>query len=282
MRGPGFKGDDVTELLRHVAAAAALRLPSHYRPLRLGGEDIGFVTSTVADALQHQVFAAAGNAMVLDDASALARAQATLAAAGLLRLRGEAFDVRATPGGPVLGQVDRGALPVFGIAAEGVHVNGLVRGDEGWRLWVARRAATKLLDPGKLDHMVAGGICAGMDAAGTVAKEAGEEAGVPPGLARQARLAGVITYAMERPEGLRRDRLYCYDLEVPPDFAPAPRDGEVESFSLMRLDEVLARVRDTDDFKFNVNLVLIQLFVRLGLADAETFAAEGREIGIVS
>jgi len=29
---------------------------------------------------------------------------------------------------------------------------------------------------------------------------------------------------------------------------------------------LLARVRDTDDFKFNVNLVLIDLFRRLGLA----------------
>jgi thiamine pyrophosphokinase len=32
----------------------------------------------------------------------------------------------------------------------------------------------------------------------------------------------------------------------------------------------LEAVRDTDDFKFNVNLVLIDLFIRLGLiADAE-------------
>jgi 8-oxo-dGTP pyrophosphatase MutT (NUDIX family) len=280
MCGSGFKGYEVTDLLRHVTAAAALRLPGHYRVLRLGADAVGFVTQTVVDALQRQGFAAAGSAVVIEDEAALARAQAGLAEAGLLHLRGEAFDVRAAPGGRVLGQVDRGALPVFGIAAEGVHVNGLVRGEDGWRVWIARRSPTKLLDPGKLDHIVAGGICAGMDAAETVVKEAGEEAGVPPELAKRARLAGVITYAIERPEGLRRDRLYCYDLELPPGFQPVPRDGEVESFSLMRLDDVLARVRDTDDFKFNVNLVLIQLFVRLGLADAKTFGTPGNQIGI--
>jgi thiamine pyrophosphokinase len=128
--------------------------------------------------------------------------------------------------------------------------------------------------------MVAGGICAGMDAAGTVVKEAGEEAGVPEAVARGARMAGVITYAMERAEGLRRDRLYCYDLEVPAGFVPEARDGEVERFELMRVEDVLALVRDTDRFKFNVNLVLVQLFVRLGLVRGDAFGALGRAVGV--
>ncbi len=268
------------DLMRHVTAAAALRLPGHYRVLRLGTAEVGFVTPSVADLLLGLGCTADGTAIVVADAAALARAEAGLAASGALHLRGEAFDVRAAPGGPVLAQVDRGALPKFGIAAEGVHVNGLVRGADGWRLWVAVRSMNKLLDPGKLDHMVAGGICAGMDAAATVEKEAGEEAGVPEQIARRARLAGLIQYAMERPEGLRRDRLYCYDLEVPPEFVPVPRDGEVESFELMRLEDVLALVRDTDRFKFNVNLVLIQLFVRLGLVEGEAFGSLGKNIGV--
>ncbi len=54
-----------------------------------------------------------------------------LVAAGLGRWRGEAFDVRADPDGPVLGQVDRGALPVLGIEAVGVHLNGLVERPDG-------------------------------------------------------------------------------------------------------------------------------------------------------
>jgi thiamine pyrophosphokinase len=77
----------------------------------------------------------------------------------------------------VLAHVDRGVLPCLGIAADGVHVNGLVRTRAGWDLWAARRAATKQLDPGKLDHLVAAGISAGMDARKTLIKEAAEEAG---------------------------------------------------------------------------------------------------------
>ena len=51
---------------------------------------------------------------------------------------------------------------------------------------VARRAADKRLDPGKLDHLVGGGVAAGMGFADTLAKEAEEEAGLPPELAARA------------------------------------------------------------------------------------------------
>jgi len=36
----------------------------------------------------------------------------------------------------------------------------------------------------------------------------------------------------------------------------------VESFELWPIERALATVRQTDDFKFNVNLVLIDLFLR--------------------
>jgi hypothetical protein len=96
-------------------------------------------------------------------------------------------------------------------------------------------------------------------------KEAEEEAAIPASLANQAVQVATITYAMERPEGLRRDLLYCYDLELPEDFFPRAADGEVETFELWPIERVLQTVRDTDEFKFNVNLVLIDLFQRQGL-----------------
>ncbi len=183
----------------------------------------------------------------------------------LYHWRDEAFDVRAIPDGPVLAQLDRGALPTFGILAWGVHVNGLVQRPDGVHLWIARRAANKLLDPGKLDHLVAGGVAAGMTLEETLAKEAQEEAGLAPALALQALRVATISYAMERPEGLRRDVLACYDLALPEEFQPRAMDGEVAAFELWPVEELLDRVRRTNEFKFNVNLVLIDLFLRLGL-----------------
>jgi 8-oxo-dGTP pyrophosphatase MutT (NUDIX family) len=177
----------------------------------------------------------------------------------------------------VLARLDRGALPGFGVLAEGVHLNGLVRRNDGIHVWVARRAADKALDPGKLDHIVAGGVPSGLTPGETLVKEAEEEAAIPASLARRAVPVALIAYAMERPEGLRRDRLHCYDLDLPEDFCPRAADGEVEAFELWPIAAVLQEVRDTDRFKFNVNLVLIDLLLRQGLIvgrEAEVLRAE--------
>jgi hypothetical protein len=61
--------------------------------------------------------------------------------------------------------------------------------------------------------------------------------------------------------------LHCFDLDLPPDFVPAPSDGEVERFELWPVERLLRTVRETSDVKFNVNLVLIDLFLREGLID---------------
>jgi hypothetical protein len=42
------------------------------------------------------------------------------------------------------------------------------------------------------------------------------------------------------------------------------------------MERVLHQVRETDDFKFNVNLVLIDLFLRLGVIDPH--GMEGRAL----
>ena len=70
---------------------------------------------------------------------------------------------------------------------------------------------------------------------------------------------------MEWSTGARDDVLYIYDLETPADFTPHPQDGEIVAFTLMDAAEVLDRVARTDDFKFNVNLVIIDFALRHGL-----------------
>lgn len=257
---------DIEGFLRHIRACRNISLPGERIAFRLGSAQVGWVGPDLAAALLAEplvVESAAG--LALTDIAALPRINRDLAAHGLFRWRGEAFDVRAVPDGPVLAQLDRGALPAFGVEALGVHMNGLVRRPDGLHIWVARRAANKALDPGKLDHLVAGGVPAGLSPDETLIKEAAEEAAIPAELAAQARRVGLVTYTMERPEGLRRDRLHCYDLDLPEDFVPHAADGEVESFELWSAEHVLEAVRDGDDFKFNVPLVLIDCFIRHGL-----------------
>ncbi|MDE2200642.1 MAG: NUDIX domain-containing protein [Rhodospirillales bacterium] len=268
----------MSRLLAHIAACHNAALPGGRTAFAIGAEQVGWLAPGLAAALDGQpAIRRSGDALCLTRAEALPGLARAAAALGFGRHRGESFDVRARPGGAVLAQIDRGALPAFGIAAEGVHLNGLVRRPPGpgggLHVWIARRAATKALDPGKLDHMVAGGTPAGLSAWQTLLKEAAEEAAIPPGLAARAVKTAEITYAMARPEGLRRDVLHCYDLDLPEEFTPHAADGEVESFALWPVARVLDAVRETDDFKFNVNLVLIDLFLREGLiAGAEAAA----------
>jgi 8-oxo-dGTP pyrophosphatase MutT (NUDIX family) len=258
----------MTSLLRHIAACNNAVLPGPRLRFRIGAATVGWVLPAFARLLTDFPDITADRQAVTLAAHAAGTLPAiarSLAERGVMRFRREAFDVRAAPGQPVLTTIDRGALPKFGIQAEGIHLDGLVATPDGPHLWVARRAADKALDPGKLDHITAGGIPAGLTPWDTLIKEAAEEAAIPAALAANATPTGTLVYAMDRPEGLRRDLLHCYEVTLPADFVPTAADGEVESFELWPLPRALDAVRNSDAFKFNVNLVLIALFLRHGM-----------------
>lgn len=60
-----------------------------------------------------------------------------------------------------------------------------------------------------------------------VQKECWEEAGIPKTLSSQAKPVGAVSYAAMQTGGLKRDVLFCYDLELPLDFVPVPQVGVV-------------------------------------------------------
>ena len=270
---------------RHIAACNNLPSPAHLLPFRIAGQQVGWVGQALAQALtfvpRDVHFDAAGVSLARRHRTAAARGAALeglcemLRERGFLRIRGELFDIRAAAQGPVLGTLDRGAVPAFGVIGQGVHLNGLVRRAEGLHVWVGIRARDKAVAPGLIDNMVAGGIPAGMTPETCLAKEAAEEAGMPPELVARARRAGRASYILANDEGLRRDVLHIFDIELPEDFTPHPNDDEVERFELWPVQRLLAAVRDTEEVKFNVNLVLIDLFLREGL-----IADEGLRAGL--
>jgi 8-oxo-dGTP pyrophosphatase MutT (NUDIX family) len=260
--------------LRHIRTCNNARLPGERLAFRLGRTPVGWVKPALAAALAAFPDVSLDAAGVrLSDPAAMVSIGATLSKRGFYRCRNEVFDVRAHPDGPVLAQIDRGAIPSFGMFAVGAHLNGLVQRRDGLHLWIARRAANKALDPGKLDHITAGGVPAGLTPWQTLIKEAEEEAAIPASQASRARHVASIAYTMERDEGLRRDVVHCYDVELPAEFVPQAVDGEVSAFELWPVADVMAAVRDGDRFKFNVNLVLIDLFLRYGLIDSAELRA---------
>ena len=179
--------------------------------------------------------------------------------------RDEPYPVGLSFDGEVCFTMERAAVPLFGVRAYGVHINGIVIDGGGLKMWVARRSLSKPSAPGKLDHLVAGGQPAGLGLKENLIKECAEEAAIPKKLAELATSAGAISYCTLRPEGIRNDVLYNFDLELPPEFTPRNTDGEVEEFFLWEIEQVMERVRETDDFKFNCALVIIDFLLRRGL-----------------
>ncbi|MBT3401756.1 MAG: DUF4743 domain-containing protein, partial [Rhodospirillaceae bacterium] len=57
--------------------------------------------------------------------------------------------------------------------------------------------------------------------------------------------------------------------ELPADFTPVNEDGEVSGFVKWPAQQALRVVEETDEFKFNVNLVLIDFAIRHGLIAPE-------------
>ena len=189
-----------------------------------------------------------------------------LVAEGLVaKWRYEFFAAAPRWGAPPHFKIDRGAVPFFGIRAHGVHLNGYRREAGVLKLWVGRRAPNKAVAPDKLDNLVAGGVDYQHGLIETLIKECEEEAGIPAGLAAGAVPVSAVTYRMAVTHGLRDDVLYCYDLEMPRDFTPRNNDGELVAFTLEDARDVIAQVRESDAYKFNVNLVLIDFAIRHGL-----------------
>jgi hypothetical protein len=260
---------------RHHIRACNNYDPARVVPLFADRNRIGLLQHDNAAALRRfpEVFSVADAGVRLlatGDVETVSRAvegvvDALLAENRLPKWRNETFDVAPCWGAPPVFRLDRGAVPFFGTRAYGVHLNGYRTDGNGLCLWVGRRAPDKSVAPNKLDNIVAGGIGNGHGVEETLWKESEEEASIPEDLARNAVPVGAVSYRMKTRLGIRDDVLFVYDLEMPAGFVPKNRDGEIVHFELMPAATVLERVRTTDDFKFNVNLVILDFAVRHGV-----------------
>lgn len=177
--------------------------------------------------------------------------------------------------GEVACTIERSAAGLFGVNRYGVHLTGYVRCPEdtyGMKIWVATRSASKSTFPSMLDNTVAGGLMAGEEPFDCIVREADEEASLPSSLVRNsASPAGTITYVYvtdERAGGesglIYPECQWVYDLEIPGDVVPVPKDGEAESFSLYTIGEIRSLLEE-GRFKPNCALVMIDFFIRHGI-----------------
>ena len=168
-------------------------------------------------------------------------------------------------------EMERAAVPYFGVRAYGVHLNGYVRDNDEILMWIAKRADNKPTYPGKLDNMVAGGLPLGIGVLENLIKEASEEAALPTEFSSKVKPVGVISYCHEENSCLKPDLIFVFDIELPHDFVPNNIDGEVSEFKLLPAKQVLSITSDTSDFKFNCAAVNIDFFIRKGILTPEDY-----------
>jgi len=133
------------------------------------------------------------------------------------------------------------------------------------RMWLARRSATKAIDPSCLDNLVGGGIPAGESPEATLVREAWEEAGVARGVAARVRACGRLYVERHVPDGLQRETIRTYDLALDPSWRPANQDGEAvehRSVSLQEAARLVAQVDGADLVTIDASLVIVECLLR--------------------
>ena len=182
---------------------------------------------------------------------------------------------------PIMGarvpvSMDRSAVSVFGITAQGAHMTVYTRTPEGLKFWIPRRNANKSTWPGMLDQAVAGGIATGESPLECIVREAEEEAALDPSFVRSNIVgAGTVSWfhvSDEKAGGelglMNPGVLYVYDLEVGEDVTFKPVDDDIQSFELFGVEQVKQAMR-SGQFKPSCATVMIDFFVRHGLITPE-------------
>lgn len=159
---------------------------------------------------------------------------------GLTAWRDERYSVGPTEGGGSLFTLERAAARYLGVRTRAIHVNGVTQADGATMMWIARRSATKSIDPGMLDNMIGGGVAAGLSATDVLVKEAWEEAGLSPALASTARAVSELHVFRAQPDGIQDEVILAHDLMLPSGFVPMNQDGEVAGFQLASVQRMAA------------------------------------------
>ncbi|KAI2641207.1 NUDIX hydrolase domain-like protein [Xylaria nigripes] len=178
----------------------------------------------------------------------------------------------------VLYSAERSGTGMLGVMRYGAHMTAYVRdatAPHGIRIWVPRRSPTKSTYPSMLDNTVAGGLMTGEDPFECIVREADEEASLPEQVMRErATFTGMVTYIFITTEqaGGEVGQIYpetqwVYDIELPTDVKPMPKDGEVADFYLWTVDQVRSELAK-GHFKNNCALILIDFLVRHGIITA--------------
>lgn len=186
--------------------------------------------------------------------------------------REETYDVRGPDrSAEPLFKLERSATPILGIRSYGVNINGFVRDGDGKveAIWLQRRAADKQTWPGKLDHLVGGGLTSGLGVRECALKEGLEEANLDADYAGKRMVsAGIVTILYDTSRGIYPCGEFVFDLELDKDFVPQNNDGEVQGFELVPVKNIVEKICSSE-FKTPSSPIVLDFLIRHGIINAE-------------
>ena len=178
--------------------------------------------------------------------------------------RDEKYNISELFYGEKLFKIERSACCIFGFISYGYHINGYVKENGSYMIWLARRSPSKQTFPGMLDNLAAGGFAADLKLFECAVKELDEESDINGELLKTLKPVDAVSYAYEDDVGIVREGEFVFDIKLPASFVPKNKDGEAESFYLMNVDEIKKAVI-RDDFKPNCALITINFLIRKGI-----------------
>jgi 8-oxo-dGTP pyrophosphatase MutT (NUDIX family) len=243
-------GNGQSDAAARLTATPSNEVPHDFLPWFCGPQKLGYLSAArarlLAQHLEHSHLHIdrldwnAANWSVNARSDALQQALLTLRETGHLPgWRNEIFSFFATDSDRPFLQAERAGFYFLGMRSDAVHVNGVTA--DG-RMWIARRSASKAVDPGLLDNLCAGGLGAGEAPMKAVVRELYEEAGLRLQAAHSLRYAGSVTVGRVRDGGWHEERLQVYDLLLASGEQPENQDGEVQDFQLLEAAEIARRI----------------------------------------
>ncbi|XP_073390955.1 nudix hydrolase 20, chloroplastic isoform X3 [Physcomitrium patens] len=141
--------------------------------------------------------------------------------------RNEKYPVVTSFGSPSLFWLERACVPYLGTKAYHTHLNGYTIVDGEMFLWVSIRGDSKMHQdfPGKYDHLVAGGQPVNLTPKENILRYAQARANMPSDMAEKAIPVRTISYEQIDDQKMKRDVIFCYDLEVPYFWQPKNNAG---------------------------------------------------------
>ena len=261
--------------------AVQQRSPASFSPFAIDGEIVGFLPRDLAKQLC-DVFSTSfsindGQLVFLQAVTDFEARSLVLAnisdfflAEGLMpKPRNELYPIKNNWNQKPFAELERNASIPLGLITYGVNLHAWTLNEAGQQLlWVGKRSLNKQTEPGKLDHLAAGGQPAHLGLHENMIKEAEEEASVPVHLAKMCKSAGSVS-GHYHGQFCRRFIHYNFDLELPAEFLPKPMDGEVENFELMPPHEVIDLLRSGYHFDLESGVAVIDWLIRHGHVHAE-------------